>query len=329
MNSQPQNTKQDKAAIPRPRMLLTFWHRLFVKIMLVFAVTLITTIVANTVLTRQISRLEFQSENVKEQLQSLAQDAVNIYETSGEKSLQRWYMRQYQALHIRILLLDKQNIKIGHSVGHHRMRAFMNEQYQKMHRLMPSTNMIKKFWDSPPPIKLRWEVTSSLGNHYTLLVLPSPFLKQKWESSLNKYYSLRLFITFIILIVASFWLSRYVAKPVRKLKQASMQMAKGDLSVRVGHQIGSRKDELGELAVAFDEMAEKVEKMIQQQKQLLTDISHEIKTPLTRQRLALSLAKDNGASDDLLQKIETQNIKLAELIDSLLTLTRLDEGRNR
>ena len=107
-------------------------------------------------------------------------------------------------------------------------------------------------------------------------------------------------------------------------------MASGQLSTRVSQSIGRRKDELGELGNSFDNMAEQLERTITGQKQLLRDISHEIRTPLTRQRIAIDLIREQLSEEDdftkeLLGKIESQNSKLNELIENLLTLNRLGE----
>jgi len=125
--------------------------------------------------------------------------------------------------------------------------------------------------------------------------------------------------------LGSLWLSRIVAQPVKRLTHASNLMAGGDLSARVSNLIGPRSDELGELSKAFDHMAEKVDALVTNQKQLLRDISHEIRTPLTRQQIAIELAKTEEDNHDLLDKIERQNHLLNNLIDGLLTFSRLSD----
>jgi len=73
-------------------------------------------------------------------------------------------------------------------------------------------------------------------------------------------------------------------------------------------------------------MAKRTEALLLNQKQLLRDISHEIRTPLTRQKIAIELAKADTDDNSLLEKIEQQNTKLDELIDNLLTFSRLSDG---
>ena len=71
-------------------------------------------------------------------------------------------------------------------------------------------------------------------------------------------------------------------------------------------------------------MATKIENLIQSQQQLFSDISHDIRTPLTRQKLAIELARSTDNPGPLLDKLEQQNQVIEDLLDSLLTLLRLD-----
>src|SRR5260370_8219684 len=99
------------------------------------------------------------------------------------------------------------------------------------------------------------------------------------------------------MLVARFWAStpmaRALASPLEKLGSAARALGSGDLSARTGLR---RNDEVGDLAVAFDEAAEKIERLIRSEKELLANVSHELRTPITRIRPALDiLAQDHAA----------------------------------
>jgi signal transduction histidine kinase len=287
---------------------------LFWKVMLIFWLTLFLTLIANTFITRQISRIEWQSSQLSKQLKHMAEDAVAVYETSGKQGLQRWYQLRYQQQKIRLLLVDQNDRPIGHPIPLKHKTKPEKEHHPFFMRYVFIPNRMMH-----PHIPVK----GLFGDRYVLRALPSPFL---WKRHPNPtwYVSFRLLVTLVIVGLSSFWLTRQIAKPVRQLQAASLQMAEGNLSARVPETTTQRKDELGELGQTFNHMAEKVSGMLDQQKQLLRDISHEIKTPLTRQRLAISLAKEMPDDRLLLEKIENQNIKLARLIDDLLILNRLD-----
>jgi signal transduction histidine kinase len=123
-------------------------------------------------------------------------------------------------------------------------------------------------------------------------------------------------------------LARYLTAPVIKLRDATQRLAAGELTVRVGKKVGNRKDEFSGLAEDFDHMAERIESLMTQQRQLLGDISHELRSPLTRLNLALELARRQTGTDAVtaLNRIETEAELLKEMIDRVLTLTRLEGG---
>src|SRR5437868_1574928 len=85
----------------------------------------------------------------------------------------------------------------------------------------------------------------------------------------------------VVWVVASggvcFWLARYMTSPVVKLREASQQLAEGDLSARAGETIGARGGELADLVRDFDRMAERIQSLVDSQNQLLSDVSHELR----------------------------------------------------
>jgi len=121
-------------------------------------------------------------------------------------------------------------------------------------------------------------------------------------------------------------LARYLSSPIVKLRRATHQLAAGDLSARVGAANGKRRDELADLGRDFDVMAERIETLMNSQKRLLHDVSHELRSPLARLRIALELAwQDDGAEARwALERIEREAERLNDLINQLLTLARLD-----
>ena len=133
----------------------------------------------------------------------------------------------------------------------------------------------------------------------------------------------------LILVGGAFcyWLARYLTAPVKKLRVATQELARGNLSARVG-QSGSRKDELVSLGSDFDLMAEQIESLVQAQRRLLGDISHELRSPLARLNVALELARQRSGAEaaSALARIQREAENLNEMIGQLLTLTRLQTG---
>jgi two-component system sensor histidine kinase CpxA len=123
-------------------------------------------------------------------------------------------------------------------------------------------------------------------------------------------------------------LARYLTTPVIRLRDATRRLAAGELTVRVGKKVGNRNDEFSGLAEDFDRMAARIESLMTQQRQLLGDISHELRSPLTRLKLALELARRQTGTQAVtaLNRIETEAELLKEMIAQVLTLTRLEGG---
>jgi len=123
--------------------------------------------------------------------------------------------------------------------------------------------------------------------------------------------------------VVCYGLARYLVAPVNKLRDATRSLSGGDLAVRVGPAVGKRRDELSDLANDFDL---RVESLVTTQRQLLSDISHELRSPLARLNVALGLARQRAGdgANDALDRIEREAERLNELIGQLLVLARLE-----
>ncbi len=123
--------------------------------------------------------------------------------------------------------------------------------------------------------------------------------------------------------ITSLVLARSLAVPLQRLAAAARAFGEGALSVRTGV---SRRDELGQVAEAFDEMAERITLLLRSQKELLANVSHELRTPLSRIRVALDLANEGDAAlaRESLADIAEDLGELERLVEDVLTTARLD-----
>lgn len=122
-------------------------------------------------------------------------------------------------------------------------------------------------------------------------------------------------------------LAWYFAKPIRRLRGGFDAMAAGDLGIRVTPGMGSRRDELADLGRDFDRMAERMQGVLEGQKRLLHDVSHELRSPLARLQAAIGLARQQPERmHDSMQRIEHESERMNRLIGELLTLSRLEAG---
>lgn len=125
----------------------------------------------------------------------------------------------------------------------------------------------------------------------------------------------------------SWLLAWYFSKPIRSLRDAFQQLASGDLNVNVSDSMGTRKDELTDLGHDFDHMVVQLKALMDGQRRLLHDVSHELRSPLARLQAAVGLARqqpDKTASS--FDRLEREAERMDQLIDELLTLSRLEAG---
>jgi two-component system, OmpR family, sensor histidine kinase CpxA len=131
----------------------------------------------------------------------------------------------------------------------------------------------------------------------------------------------------IALLVSGFicyLLTRYLTTPILRLREASQQLAAGDLSTRASAVIERRHDELGDLVRDFDAMASRIEELVSRQRQLISDVSHELRSPLARLYVALDLGRERKGNDPAFDHMEKDIGLLNEMIGRLLTIARLD-----
>jgi signal transduction histidine kinase len=136
-------------------------------------------------------------------------------------------------------------------------------------------------------------------------------------------------IALVVSGAVCFFLARYLAAPVDRLRLATRRMAAGDLNVRVLPALAGRQDDLGLLAADLDTMAERLRLLLESKQQLLRDVSHELRSPLARLQLALSLARrEEGVAERHLARIAAEADRLEQLIARTLKLVRLERPAN-
>lgn len=128
-------------------------------------------------------------------------------------------------------------------------------------------------------------------------------------------------------MASSFLLAWYFASPVRQLRQALSDLPKEQWRTQLSGNITSRKDEFGELARSFNQMAQSVYLAILSQRRLLHDVSHELRSPLARLQILIGLARQTPAEQETaLTKVESEAARLDELVGEILTFSRLESG---
>ena len=285
------------------RIFLSFWlaQALFVVLAILVTVT-----------TRPPSDIA----SLQSQQSKLLNEAVLAHQSGGEQGLWHYLRGVHESRGVRLYLFDAQNHDL---LGRRPPPPVMDAALGNKHT---ADTLLGRF--SPFPM-LRETGTGPDGLRYTLIIeLP----ERHGMFGPHGVPGLGILIAIISSGLVCYVLARYLTAPVVRLRKAAQKLASGDLTARAGMPSPHRHDEIAELVRDFDGMAERIENLVQAQKRLLTDISHELRSPLARLSVALELARQRSGAEasSSLDRIERESSRLNELIQHLLTVSRLEAG---
>jgi two-component system sensor histidine kinase CpxA len=227
-------------------------------------------------------------------------EARASYEEGGPPRLAAYLRRLDAALGARHLVVGPD----------HRSLVDGRDCSSMLHRDKASTSWF--FFRRPHPSPL---IIPSVDGRYRMIIDANPPPFGPWDFLLN-------FLWLPILIaVLCYLLAVHFANPLRKLTRAVERFGLGEMSARVGEE-AFRRDEIGDLARAFNAMAERTQTLLTAERRLLQDVSHELKTPLTRLGFGVELARTSPDREAALARVKKDLIRLGNLVDELLQLTR-------
>ncbi|MGV2105880.1 HAMP domain-containing sensor histidine kinase [Agrobacterium vitis] len=130
--------------------------------------------------------------------------------------------------------------------------------------------------------------------------------------------------TVIASTLSALWITRYLVGPVAKLRNGLSALAKGDFHTRIGGNFGKGQDEITALAMDFDVTAARLQELQEAQQRLFHDVSHELRSPLSRLQAVLGmLDKNPGRIDMIASRMGREVMRLDALVDEILTLARI------
>jgi two-component system, OmpR family, sensor histidine kinase CpxA len=167
--------------------------------------------------------------------------------------------------------------------------------------------------------------TTPQGQYILIAELTPPALNERvpgdilWTLKLGTIFS-----AFVCLLIA-----HYLTKPIERLRDATHELARGNLDIRAGENLGTRKDEIADLVRDFDIMAGELRNQIQSERNLMSGVSHELRSPIARMRLALTIARYANESErnEMLNRIEQDTVQLDSMLERILTVARLESGQ--
>jgi two-component system sensor histidine kinase CpxA len=247
----------------------------------------------------------------------------SIYEASaalrrdGRDGLVDWLNSLPRVTESLIYVVDER----GRDVLHRRLPASISLAFRRFGgRRLPGGS---RDAGNVRPARPFTELVSPDGSLYTVFILQPQGRLDRWVAD----RSLSGLIVLAILVSAafSFLLARTISQPVRQLRNSATAIAAGRLDTRVAKGVVKRRDEIGLLAREFDRMAGELERSLRRQTELTRNVSHELRSPLARLRVALELARRKAGELPELEKIDTETGKLDALIGQILEFSKLDE----
>jgi signal transduction histidine kinase len=143
--------------------------------------------------------------------------------------------------------------------------------------------------------------------------------------TIGRFFIMGGLVAIAIALLLTFLLSRHILAPVKALTNATRQFGKGDFSRRVDYQ---DKGELGELAQSFNSMADNLERTEHLRRNMVADIAHELRTPLSNLKGYLEAISDGVVKPDenTIRLLNEEAASLSRLVDDLQDLSLTDAG---
>ncbi|RBJ80398.1 sensor histidine kinase [Pseudomonas sp. MWU12-2534b] len=246
-------------------------------------------------------------------LNSLTSEWTQTYETQGEDAAQDILQQRKRQYHIDVQVLNESGDPVVRGTFPRRAAAFEARQNNDDRHL--------------PWRRLTAEYTSpTTGDTYLFIYrIPHPELDAWHRDSLTWPLS-ALAIALVVLTLFSLLVTLSITRPLSRLRGAVHDLGQASYQQNSLARLANRRDEFGVLARDFNRMGSRLQSLIGSQRQLLRDVSHELRSPLARLRIALALAERAAPAERerLWPRLTRECDRLEALISEILVLARVD-----
>ncbi len=286
----------------------TIWHTLWFRLTAAFLLIAVVGVVAVALLANQATTVGFRAYLTESQWADLRADLANLYARQGN-----WVGAELILSAGRpgqggtgLLLLDENGVAVAAAGGRaNRPTGFADA-------------------DAALPILTNGRSVATL-----LIKFPSGSgggrAAETFLAQVNRALWLGGALSVLLALALGAWLARRLTRPLNDLTQATRQMAQGHLN----QQVPPAQGELGELAASFNQMAGALAQAEQQRQQLLADVAHELRTPLSIMRGHVEAMLDGvfPLSPENLAVVHEETLLLGRLVEDLRTLSLLESDR--
>lgn len=250
----------------------------------------------------------------------LLANAVSAFRVRGEagarEMLQGWHEGQGPEK-ILIITGDEQSDLLGRKVDAKRIekaRAYALENPDSK-----SVHLEYGRWGEEYLFFIRnWDSTE-IQRRPSPLYIPGLPLEQTWHEIII------LGFIFLVGLALAYILANNITRPIRILGQGMKRLAAGELETRITQLMDNRDDELSQLAIQFDKMAQQLQQLVAKERHLLHHVSHEMRSPLARMQAIVGLIQAQPQKQEqYLKRLEGELTRMDTLVGELLTLSRLE-----
>ena len=297
---------------------------LFVKIFLGFVVVVI--LVGTSLETSSIlaNYYEVRWQMVLHSIMPMeAEKCARMYEQSGKQAVEDYLDEMQKQRSVRFYFFDED----GNSLIDRGAPEIILRLAKSKEGLERTARQNLSMVDPRRGIGMRM-VPGPSGKRYVLAFQQSPNMIMPVSEAVGTHPYLRLLVVGLLGTGLCLLLTLHITKPIRRLRAATQNIASGKLKTRVDKSVRRRHDEIGMLGRDFDQMANQIEALVAAQRELLGDVSHELRSPLARMIVALGLLKQASPDEavEYVNRINTEAERLDKTIGQLLTLTRIESG---
>jgi two-component system, OmpR family, sensor kinase len=305
-------------------------HSLFVRIFVLFWIAMALIVGGSIAVTFTVAAREYESRELQRRPAAVAIQASEVLGKGGIAALKKWLSSNEHSIADRDLYIIGPD---GHDILGRRLSDSAARRLEYFNRESMSEPESDASPPPPPrnfrPQRAAPQIVGPDGSAYTVLLVPRrPSIFG--ALSLPGISLMILCIALAVSAFASWWLAQHLSAPIRRIQEGARALAsenldaRGGASLRVSAGLEDRKDEVAVLARDFDAMADGLIANRAAVTRLLRDISHELRSPLARMRLAVGLARRPTAdSARQLDRLEREIERLDDLISQVLKLARL------
>lgn len=287
--------------------------RLYWRLLLWFCAANVVTLLVSVLVTQHIARQLYQHET---DWQAIAQQTVSMIDpqTREPRTAIRPWREQLRRRRIGVGLIDdggRMLLKPPRIILRHLAQLQDNPAVTLHPR--PSITLVGL------------EIVGSNGKNWHFFA--AQFTPPSGRRHLWLPFLIEILVSLLVIGAVGWRVARSISRPIYAVQGAARRMADGDLGSRVAAPLTDRRDELGQLARDFDHMASRVQSLVERQRSVLQDVSHEFRSPLARLGVALELARSDAGGVELpsLDRAEREIGRLDRLIGEVLELARMED----